>query len=142
MEAINAAFPGAFQHYDHMNVNAGGYRVSLGARLRNRWVQVEQAERTPVLMVDCWGGSNITDAQLSADIRDYAVRREAFGENCQKAYNEAMSVLQTMQTIKKLQEGWPEAIPVIGDLIPMENRTLPVVQVKEINEKFGLPPKE
>ncbi|NCA02851.1 MAG: hypothetical protein EBS87_11955 [Sphingomonadaceae bacterium] len=37
---------------------------------------------------------------------------------------------------------WPEAIPVIGDLIPADQRTLPVVVVSEINKKFGLPPEE
>ena len=30
---------------------------------------------------------------------------------------------------------------VIGDLIPEGDRTLPVVQVADINRKFGLPPK-
>jgi hypothetical protein len=29
---------------------------------------------------------------------------------------------------------------VIGDLIPEGERTLPVVQVTDINKKFGLPP--
>ena len=60
---------------------------------------------------------------------------------CETAYNEAMAVLNTCTTGKKLAEAWPEAMPVIGDLIPEGERTLPVVQVADINKKFGLPPK-
>jgi hypothetical protein len=45
-----------------------------------------------------------------------------------------------MTTGKKLAEAWPEAMEVIGDLIPENQRTLPVVQVSAINAKFRLPP--
>lgn len=58
------------------------------------------------------------------------------------AFTEAMSALNQFGTAKRLSEGWPEAMPLVGNLIPDGERTLPVVQVSALNNKFDLPPSE
>lgn len=141
MELIRKHFPNAFETNHRFNVNAGGYRVQMGAAIRSRWVHIEQVAQPERLIVCSYDAHDISkDEALTKEVQEFAKRRDAFSELCQTAYHEAMSVLDTMTTGKKLAAAWPEAMPVIGDLIPESERTLPVVQVSAINAKFGLPP--
>lgn len=141
---IKKAFPRRFEdNRNGFTVNAGGYNVDVGGTMRSRWVRFDQAKHEGYLCVGFYGSDhNITDEALIEDLKAFAIRYKNFDEVCQTAYNEAMSVLNTMTTGKKLAEAWPETIPVIGDLIPEGLRTLPVVQVSAVNAKFGLPPSE
>jgi len=125
----------------HIRVNAGGYTLGIGQRLRSRWVQFPHGDNEGYTVIDIYRNSVITDEALIADIKAFAERLKTFNESCPEAYHEAMAVLNTITTTKKLAEAWPEAMPVIGDLVPAECRTLPAVKVEDINEKFGLPPK-
>jgi hypothetical protein len=139
MDAIKKAYNRAFDTRDGIYVNAGGYKLMLGGTLHNRWVNIpQQAARMYTVAESRY--HNITDEKLIEEIKVFATRQRGFDDVCQTAYSEAMSVLQTMTSGKKLAEAWPEAIPVIGDLIPENQRTLPVVQVSAINAKFKLPP--
>lgn len=133
-------FPGSVQADDNMEVNANGYSVTVGGRFYSRWVSIHQVKENtkPVF----GRRHSITDEALAKEVQDYAQRKYDFDDVCKTAYHEAMSVLNTVTTGKKLAEAWPEAIPVIGDLIPEDQRTLPVVQVSAINAKFKLPPEE
>lgn len=140
MKKIKKAFPNSMDTSHDMVVNAGGFRVQIGGRFSSRWVTVSQPVVEERILCSSYRPHNITDPDLIQEIREYAQNHRTFDEKCCTAYNEAMSVLNTMTTGKKLAAAWPEAIPVIGDLIPAEQRTLPVVQVDEINTKFGLPP--
>lgn len=145
MEAVRKHYPKAFHKHVKLHVNAGGYQSYVGGIIHNRWVKVEQAEPTEYLAV---GGRydparhDITDEQLIAEIQEFLTRRDGFSKACETAYNEALAALNTMTTGKKLAEAWPEALPVIGDLIPESQRTLPVVQMSAINAKFKLPPEQ
>jgi len=142
MEAIRKEFPNVFTESSSFRVNAGGYRVTVGDGFRSRWVKVESdPNRSKRLMVGVYTDCNITDEKLTEETKTYADQRRAFESKCETAYCEAMAVLNTCTTGKKLAEAWPEAMPVIGDLIPEGCRTLPVVQVADVNKKFGLPPK-
>jgi hypothetical protein len=142
MGTINKAFTEVFEKRESIPINAGGYRVSVGGPLRSRWVQFEQGEIKRYTLVSSYASShNITDEKLMEEIKDFSDRYRRFDGTCETAFNEAMAVLNTITTTKKLAEAWPEAVPVIGDLAPEGERTLPVVQVADINEKFGLPPK-
>ena len=143
MEAIRAAFPGALYKSGGLRVNAGGFDVTLGGWFNSRWVRIEQPKvLKEYLIVRDYQRHNITDEKLVERVKDHAVRKQGFEGVCENAYHEAMSVLNTMTTGKKLAEAWPEAMEVIGDLIPEGSRTLPVVQVSAINAKFKLPPKK
>lgn len=141
MEAIRAAFPGALYKSGGLRVNAGGFEVQIGGHFASRWVRVDQTEPTVRLVVRDHHRHNITDEKLAERIKDHATKKLGFDRVCETAYHEALSVLNTMTTGKKLAEAWPEAMEVIGDLIPEGERTLPVVQVSAINAKFKLPPK-
>lgn len=140
MKKIEKAFPNSMDTSHDMVVNAGGFRVQIGGRFSSRWVTVSQPAVEERVMCSSYRPHSITDPDLIQEIKEHAHNMRTFDEKCCTAYNEAMSVLNTMTTGKKLAAAWPEAIPVIGDLIPAEQRTLPVVQVDEINTKFGLPP--
>ena len=141
MEGVRKEFPEAFNRAERMTVNAGGYRVTVGGGFSSRWVNVQSAPRPAVLLIDSYMAHNITDEKLIEELKTHFDKKRAFDGVCETAYNEAMAVLNTCTTGKKLAEAWPEAMPVIGDLIPEGERTLPVVQVADINKKFGLPPK-
>jgi hypothetical protein len=139
MDAITKAFNRAFNTQDTIYVNAGGYKLNIGGGVSNRWVRIpQQATRKFTTVGDRY--HNITDEKLIEEIKAFADRNRAFDDVCQTAYNEAMSVLNTMTSGRKLAAAWPEAMEVIGDFIPEDQRTLPVVQVSAINTKFKLPP--
>jgi hypothetical protein len=142
IEAVRKEFPNEFCEDSSMIVNAGGYRILLGGEFRSRWVKVESAPRPTVLLVNGSMNHSITDEKLMEDIKTHADKKRAFDRVCETAYHEALAVLNTVTTGKKLAEAWPEAMPVIGDLIPEGDRTLPVVQVADVNKKFKLPPKD
>ncbi len=140
VKLIEKNFRHSMDSSTHMNVNAGGFRVQIGGQFSSRWVTVSQPAVEERAMYSNYQPHNITDQDLIKDIKQYAQDRRTFEEKCCTAYKEAMSALNTMTTGKKLAAAWPEAMPVIGDLIPADQRTLPVVCVSEINEKFNLPP--
>jgi hypothetical protein len=143
MAVVNKHFPDAFtvtSDYRGMPVNAGGYRVNIGGNLHSRWVRIEQAKHDGYKIAGRYTEHGITDEALSEEIKNFATRYRQFDDLCAAAYSEAMAVLSTCSTGKKLAAAWPEAMPVIGDLIPEADRTLPTVQVADVNAKFGLPP--
>ena len=141
MEAVRKAYPNAFATRNQMQVNAGGYKVAIGGYFQSCWVQIEQAAPQQYLIVRDYQCHDITDLKLVEQIKEHADKVRSFDRVCETAYHEAMSVLNTMTSGKKLAEAWPEAMEVVGDLIPEGSRTLPVVQVSAINTKFKLPPK-
>jgi hypothetical protein len=142
MAVVEKAHRNAFDRSNKIRVNAGGYRVDIGAPLRSQWVKMEQAAHDGYLVVDRYTSDNhgINDVELSEEIKNFANRLRQFNDLCEAAYREAMAVLNTCSTGKKLAAAWPEAMPVIGSLIPEVDRTLPTVQVADVNAKFGLPP--
>jgi hypothetical protein len=143
MEVVEKAYPKSFYRREGLRVNAGGYQVEVGDKLRSRWVKFEEVVIEPRMTAGegYYSTHHVTDGKLVEEIKAFATRYKNFNDTCSTAYSEALSVPETMTTGKKLAEAWPEAIPVIGDLIPEGSRTLPVVQVSAVNAKFGLPPK-
>lgn len=143
MEGVRKDFPNAFSETHTLTVNAGGYRVCIGGGFRSRWVSTESdPNRSKKLVIDPYMTHNLTDEELIEDIKSFANKKNTFDSKCETAFHEAMAVLNTCASGKKLAEAWPEAMEVIGDLIPEGDRTLPVVQVADVNKKFGLPPKK
>lgn len=143
MDTIEKEFPNTFNTRNRINVNAGGYKVAVGGWLGNKWVNVPQEEPPVYRTAGRYHDHDISrDAELTEEVKALAIRGDGLQALCATAYTEALSVLNTMTTGKKLAEAWPEAMEVIGDLIPEGSRTLPVVQVSAINAKFKLPPKK
>lgn len=140
MGVVNDIQAGTFGGRDGMDVNARGYSVTLGGTFYSRWVKVPQEEQPEKLLLGHYYRHNIVDDDLSEAIQEYVTRKSSFEDTCKEAYYEAMSVLNTISSGKKLADAWPEALPVIGDLIPESQRTLPVVQLSTVNAKFKLPP--
>jgi len=141
MTEVRKVFSECFAMSTDMQVNAGGYKVRIGELEVSRWVYVPVEKNLPEkLIMARYFTHHLTDEKLIEEIKAVSDRKRSFDDVCQTAYNEAMSVLNTMASGKKLAEAWPEAMAVIGDLIPEDQRTLPVVQVSAINAKFKLPP--
>jgi hypothetical protein len=141
MTEVRKVFPESFAMSTDMQVNAGGYKVRVGELAFPRWVHVPVEKNAPQkLIMSAYFTHHLTDEKLIEEIKAVSERKRGFDAVCETAYHEALSVLNTMTTGKKLAEAWPEAMAVIGDLIPEDQRTLPVVQVSAINTKFKLPP--
>lgn len=147
MEALMAIHKDAFERTNCVRVNVGGMRFEVGGHTpcSSRHVRIQQAliEGRPYMwcVTSTYSPYVPKNQKLIDDLHQFAIDRQKFTENADTAYHEALSALGTFTTGEKLAEGWPEAMAVIGDLIPEDCRTLPTVQVKELNHKFGLPPK-
>lgn len=148
MKTLVECAPEALNKKNRCKVNVGGMNLMVGGDTpcRTGYVKIEQAKIEPRPMLDgyCsdayYNGYVPTDPKLVEDLTAFATSVSNFPELIDTAYHEALAVLSTFNTGKQLAEGWPEAMPVIGHLIPEDNRTLPTVQVSAINAKFGLPP--
>lgn len=135
----------AFGKATALEANVGGREIAVGAvSLGWKGVSwpVEVEARPTAGDIGGWrNGIGIGDEHpLRGSLVEFADRRDTLRESCETAYREALGALNQFSTGKRLGEEWPEAMPVIGDLIPEDDRTLPVVQVANLNSKFGLPP--
>jgi hypothetical protein len=145
MRQLQRRHKNAFAQTDDLYVNANGMRVNVGgiAVGSHRTVSwTTQVPTRPVLNGSRYGEIEAVSAELSARIAAFALDCKAFAEKLAPAYNKALGALAQFTTGKKLAEEWPEAMPVIGNLIPANDRALPVVQTAAINDEFGLPPSE
>jgi len=142
MAVVEKHHPKTFENtgWSGLCVSAEGYRVRVGGQMRSHWVQLEQAKHDGYKVTRDYAYHTIANVELSEEIKNFVTRYKQFDDSCEAAYREVMAVLNTVSTGKKLAAAWPEAMPVIGDLIPESDRTLPTVQVADINAKFGLPP--
>ena len=160
MDALLALEPEALPKRRSITVNVG-LTVDLGTFMaftpnmcgclaETKGVQQFPLRQLPFL--DCHNGwshrlhipdGDKRDPTLHQDIRQYADEFQKLKVECERAYAEAKAALDGFGTDKRLREGWPEVLPVIGTLIPSDERAgLPAVQVEKLNEKFGLPPEE
>lgn len=143
MTLIKQHFPNEFSSSNWLRVNASGFSITIGGQVQNPHVEVNFKRQPERLVTSGYVWCDITgDETLAEDIKAFALRRNSFDGDCITAYHEALAVLATISTTKALAKAWPEALPVIGDLIPAADRTVPVVQVDTINAKFGLPPED
>lgn len=152
MDALLAINPDALPTTTDLNLNVGmAVRIynSLTLHVRNVGVLAEGAKAEPVRVLDCHTGWTTripipsgakADPTLHDDVKNFAIDLEKFRNECDIAYREAITALEVFSTGKKLAKEWPEAMPVIGHLIPEDSRALPVVQMADINRKFELPP--
>jgi len=143
MKAIQKEHPRAFGTDTNININLSGRRFQVGAQsIAKRW-RVETAAVPTIGNFDNYPGVGMSnDTELGKRLEKFADDEKSLSDECEGAYKEALGTLQQFNSGKKLAEDWPEAMPVIGDLIPESDRTLPVVQTNQLNRKFKLPPKK
>jgi hypothetical protein len=142
MTAIEKRNRSAFNRSDNLTANVTGQRIEVGRVMLGRQWRVE-VEALPTLAdTDRYNGIAIAaDSDLAKRVLAFASANEKLADDRKIAEREALGALQQFSTGKKLAEEWPEAMPVIGALIPEDDRTLPVVQVGRLNDTFKLPPK-
>lgn len=141
MKQLDKLHPGAFKTKSSIYLRANGMRVQVGSMVIGDWDtvrwSVKSAERPVIATVEDAEPSQ----ELAYKIAAFSMATKEFAEEVASAYSVALGTLRQFTTVERLQE-WPEALPVIGGLIPTEDRTLPVVQLNAINEQFDLPPAE
>jgi len=136
----------AFGTNTKLSVNARGYNIDIGAiRIAHRsgaeW-SAETEYRPMFHQHRQYGEISYADGLLANRLEAFADDRKSLIEDIDVAYRKAMGTLAQFSTGKKLAAEWPEAMPIIGKLIPEDDRTVPVIQLAAINADFGLPPSE
>jgi hypothetical protein len=146
---LQAKYPGTFEerHNVYVRVNGMGLDVDQGYAVRSNHAggTLATAEARPARPVPLRNGpltlvSPKEDPTLCDDVVEFSQAKRKFYASLIEAYNEAMRALSRFSTGKQLAAGWPEALPVIGHLIPEGSKTLPAVQLADVNAKFKLPP--
>lgn len=135
----------AFPAVDEVTVNVRGMEITVGAvRFGDRGCFfTSEAEKRPVFNGHTGWRSpilSLLDGDLAERIANLGEARRKITEDIREAYRKALGTLSQFSTGKKLASEWPEAMPVIGSLIPEDNRQLPVIQLAALNDEFDLPP--
>lgn len=139
--ALVKRHPSGLNKDSAFNTNVGGRRITVGAQQIAKHWRAEMAARYVLGDADNYPGMGFDDkSDTGKRIVEFADAVKLLGDEVDTSYREALGALNQFSTGKKLAEDWPEAMPVIGDLIPEDDRTLPVIQVGRLNERFKLPP--
>jgi hypothetical protein len=144
MRQLEKREPSAFLRQRYLNVNARGMRISLGNTSIGKYSIVKWVPQTTeraLLYGDVYSDIDLSE-ELTDRIATFALNLKRVNEDVETAYRRALGTLERFTTAKKLTKEWPEAMPIIGKLIPVEARTLPTVQLEAINDEFGLPPSD
>lgn len=135
----------AFDYITSLEVNAGGPTIKVGAiaiGYGSRWENTKRVSLPRLRDITYQERVSLpSDHELCSQILAFGMEVEKFNKETEMAYREALGTLGQFTSVKQLESTWPDALPVIGHLIPEGNRALPVVQVKTLNAKFKLPPK-
>lgn len=141
MRQLEKRYPGALDTTDSLYLRARGMRISVGASALGDYSIARWVPETPKRLVLAKDENEPSEA-LADRIAAFALTTQKFTESIRDSYRKALGALEQFTTAKKLTEEWPEAMPVIGHLLTVEDRALPTVQLEAINDEFGLPPAE
>lgn len=141
MRQLEKRYPGAFSTTQSLYLRARGMRITVGASTIGSYYVAHWTPETPERPVLAKDEGEPSSA-LADRIAEFALSTKKFTEDIQEAHRRALGALEQFSTAKRLTEEWPEALPVIGHLLTVEDRALPVVQLEAINDEFGLPPAE
>jgi len=141
MRQLEKRVPGGLRKQTAVYLRARGMRVTVGeAQIGNYWLAGWTPEVSERLCLN--DKDEEPSEQLADQIAAFALETQRFEDQLKEAYSRALGALEQFTTTKKLTEEWPEALPVIGHLLAVEDRALPAVQLEAINDEFGLPPAE
>lgn len=140
MVAIAAKHPKGFQSDNNADVNLSGRRFRVGARQIAQYWTASTEARPALQDFDSYPGFAVVEGDDLFDrMTTFVDAEKELTAEVKRAYEEALGSLSQFSTVKSLRTKWPEVISVVEDLLPEENRLLPVVEVKHLNERFKLP---
>ena len=140
MTVIAAKHPKAFEQDDSANINLSGRRFSVGNRRIGEYWRAETKARPVLQDFDPYPGIGIVEGDDLFDrLSAFVDADKELTAEVRAAYTEALGTLGQFSTVKALRTKWPEVISVVEDLLPEDNRLLPVVEVKHLNNRFKLP---
>lgn len=140
MNAILREKPGAFEKKCGVGINLSGRRFNVGQRpIAVYW----RAESDMKPCLDDFGAYPGVPVSQGDDLFDrcaaFADAEKTLADEVKGAYEEALGSLGQFSTVKALRTNWPEVLSVVEQLLPEDNRLLPVVEVKHLNDRFKLP---
>lgn len=147
MAQIEKKHRNAFTKQNSLTVNVAGRRIEIGARyigsVKTSWGSHWRAQCESASMLESgqgWNSISYLEGPIADRLIAFADAEQKLREEIDPAYRKALGALAQFGTGKRLASDWPEAMPVIGNLIPENDRQLPVVQVAALNAEFELPP--
>lgn len=140
MNAILREKPGAFEKKCGVGVNLAGRRFNVGQRSIATYWRAEADLRPCTDDFGTYPGVPLLQGDDLFDrVSAFADAEKQLTDEVKRAYDEALGSLSQFSTVKSLRTNWPEVISVVEDLLPEDNRLLPVVELKHLNERFKLP---
>lgn len=119
-----------FKRCSELKFNAGGYQIKL--RLDKPFVVRIDLGYYDVYHI-------IKDAGLSEEVRKYANDLETYKSERNKAQSALKALVYSFNTLKTLQDAWPEGNPFYKQYLDKNNVALPTVVFDDINKTLGLP---
>lgn len=133
----------AFTHSSKLSVNCAGRYFDIGGISIGRdgcWWK-EEVEPRPVFKM---GNDTIAylDCPIAQKLTEFSDQTKSLGDCIRTARAEVLGLLSSFSTAKQLAASWPEAMPLVANLIPdpTSRENLPAVQISRMNQAFGLPP--
>lgn len=65
--------------------------------------------------------------------------RKKLEDDKKRVRREAQAIIESVTTLKKLIEIWPEVKPFVAGLDEQDIRNLPMIPIRELNRELGLP---
>jgi hypothetical protein len=118
-----------------LRFNVGGKRVAL---------RLDDGVGTKPVPYRFWNSSSHSDigvvggVPLLAEVETYLQDVETLKADREAAKVKLRALLDSVQTVAKLDELWPEGKAFIDGVVP-ETRNLPAVRVEDVNTALGLP---
>lgn len=143
MKRLKAKYRDAFHHYGTIECRApGGLRVSIGrAQIGSSSVGWRgTTEQHPFLLNDRdsrnWA---YTDCEIGEALTSFATDQAALVTEIKSANAELIGALNTLTTVKQLEELWPDVIDIALKHVPVPSGSnLPAVQFAKLSTSFGL----
>jgi len=135
----------AFVYSSRIAVNVAGQRFDVGETAIGRDGIFWKSHIEPRPMFRSGHDAvGYIDCPIAMKLNDHAQKTEDFRSRLRQAKTEVLGVLGGFTTAKQLAATWPEAMPLIGHLIPdgAPTANLPAVQISRLNDAYGLPPVE
>jgi len=140
MNAILREKPGAFEKKCGVGVNLNGRRFNVGQRPIAVYWRSESDMKPCLDDFGVYPGVSVLEGDDLFDrLSAFADAEKALTDEVKGAYEEALGSLGQFSTVKVLRTNWPEVLSVVEHLLPEDNRLLPVVEVKHLNDRFKLP---
>lgn len=138
--AMASQMPGYWLRRDPcLNFNAGGYRIKLCTTADHLPVPYQGKGDDHGYHCRSSQGT-IKDQDLSDRIRAHATAKEALSDEKKRVARSLSQMLQSVNSIKRLKEVWPEGQPFYARYLESKAFAPPAIRMDEINAALGLAP--